>query len=32
MTVFPIYHPAAALHNGGLRQALYDDFKALGDF
>lgn len=28
-TVFPIYHPAAALHNGGLRQALYDDFAAL---
>lgn len=32
VTVFPIYHPAAALHNGGLRQALYDDFKALGKF
>ncbi len=32
VTVFPIYHPAAALHNGGLRQALYDDFKALGEF
>ncbi|MSR86712.1 uracil-DNA glycosylase [Candidatus Peribacteria bacterium] len=32
ITVFPIYHPAAALHNGGLRQALYDDFKALGKF
>lgn len=32
LTVFPIYHPAAALHNGGLRQALYDDFKALGEF
>lgn len=30
--VFPIYHPAAALHNGGLRQALYDDFSALGKF
>lgn len=30
--VFPIYHPAAALHNPALRQALYDDFKALGDF
>lgn len=29
VTVFPIYHPAAALHNGGLRQALYDDFSAL---
>lgn len=32
VTVFPIYHPAAALHNGGLRQALYDDFAALGKF
>jgi uracil-DNA glycosylase family 4 len=29
ITVFPIYHPAAALHNPGLRQALFDDFKAL---
>lgn len=32
LTVFPIYHPAAALHNGSLRQSLYDDFKALGDY
>lgn len=32
MTIFPIYHPAAALHNPGLRQALFDDFKALGEF
>ena len=32
LTVFPIYHPAAALHNGGLRGALFEDFKALGDF
>jgi uracil-DNA glycosylase len=32
ITVFPIYHPAAALHNGNLRSALYADFKALGDF
>ncbi|MDD5624101.1 MAG: uracil-DNA glycosylase [Candidatus Peribacteraceae bacterium] len=31
-TVFPIYHPAAALHNGNLRQSLFDDFKALGEF
>lgn len=30
--VFPIYHPAAALHNPNLRQALYDDFAALGAF
>ncbi len=32
LTVFPIYHPAAALHNGNLRASLYADFKALGDF
>ncbi len=32
MTIFPIYHPAAALHNGNLRQSLFDDFKALGSF
>lgn len=32
MWLFPIYHPAAALHNGNLRQALYDDFLALGTF
>ena len=32
VTVFPIYHPAAALHNGNLRQALFDDFSALKDF
>ena len=32
ITVFPIYHPAAALHNGNLRQALFDDFLALKQF
>lgn len=32
ITIFPIYHPAAALHNPGLRQALKDDFAALGEF
>ena len=32
LTVFPIYHPAAALHNGNLRASLYADFKALGEF
>ncbi|MDO8649239.1 MAG: uracil-DNA glycosylase [Candidatus Peregrinibacteria bacterium] len=31
-TVFPIYHPAAALHNGSLKQSLYDDFAALRAF
>lgn len=30
--VFPMYHPAAALHNPGLRQTLKDDFAALGAF
>ncbi len=29
ITIFPIYHPAAALHNGNLRQALVDDFAKL---
>lgn len=29
ITVFPIYHPAAALHNGNLRQSLMDDFAKL---
>jgi len=32
MTIFPMYHPAAALHNPGLRQTLFDDFTALGAF
>lgn len=32
VTVFPIYHPAAALHNPGLKQALASDFAALGSF
>lgn len=26
---FALYHPAAALHNGGLRQTLIDDFKKI---
>lgn len=29
VTIFPIYHPAAALHNGSLRQSLVDDFAKL---
>lgn len=32
VTIFPIYHPAAAMHNGSLRQALYDDFTKLKQF
>lgn len=26
LVIIPLYHPAAALYNGGLRQALIDDF------
>lgn len=32
ITIFPLYHPAAALHNPNLRQVLFDDMKALGAF
>jgi uracil-DNA glycosylase family 4 len=32
VTIFPIYHPAAAMHNGGLRQSLHDDFSKLKEF
>jgi DNA polymerase len=28
--VFPLYHPAAALYNGGLRATLMEDARALG--
>lgn len=31
-TVFPMYHPAAALHNPNLRGTLKDDFAALGAY
>lgn len=31
ITLFPLYHPAAALHNGGLRAAIEDDFAKLGE-
>jgi len=31
-TVFPIYHPAAALHNGSLRGELFEDFRKLKEF
>ncbi|HEX9756825.1 MAG TPA: uracil-DNA glycosylase [Nitrospiria bacterium] len=30
--VFPMYHPAATLHQGGLREVLKEDFKTLRDF
>lgn len=26
---FPLYHPAAALYNGGMRETLIDDFKKI---
>lgn len=29
LSVFPLYHPAAALHNPSLRQTLFDDVQAL---
>ena len=29
-TLFPMFHPAAALYNGGLRATLMDDARALG--
>jgi uracil-DNA glycosylase family 4 len=29
--IFPLYHPAAALHNGSLRATIESDFRALGD-
>ncbi len=29
--VIPLYHPAAALYNGGLRQTLIDDFCSVPD-
>ncbi len=28
-TVLPLYHPAAALYNGGLRETLLEDFKKI---
>jgi DNA polymerase len=29
MTILPLYHPAAALYNGGLRNTLLEDFRAV---
>jgi DNA polymerase len=29
MTIVPLYHPAAALYNGSLRQTLLEDFQAV---
>ena len=30
LTVLPLYHPAAALHNEGLRETIKQDFQVLG--
>jgi hypothetical protein len=32
LTIFPMYHPAAALHQPALRSALVADFAALALF
>jgi len=29
LIIVPLYHPAAALYNGGMRQTLFDDFAAM---
>jgi uracil-DNA glycosylase len=29
LVILPLFHPAAALYNGGMRQTLVDDFKKL---
>ena len=31
ITIFPLYHPAAALHNGSLRATIEQDFAKLGE-
>lgn len=31
VVILPLFHPAAALYNGGLRQTLLDDFLAIPD-
>jgi DNA polymerase len=32
LLIFPVYHPAAALHQPALREALHADFAALALF
>jgi DNA polymerase len=32
VSVLPLYHPAAALYNGSLRQTLFEDFHTLTNF
>lgn len=31
LVILPLYHPAAALYNGGMRQTLIDDFSLIPD-
>ncbi len=31
VVILPLYHPAAALYNGGMRQTLMDDFSQIPD-
>lgn len=31
IVILPLFHPAAALYNGGMRQTLIDDFAAIPD-
>lgn len=31
ITIYPLYHPAAALHQGNLRKTIEDDFKRVPD-
>ena len=31
VTLLPLYHPAAALHNGGMRPAIVEDFRKIGE-
>jgi DNA polymerase len=31
VVILPLFHPAAALYNGGLRQTLLDDFMSIPD-
>lgn len=32
MVILPLYHPAAALYNGSLRQTLFDDFQIIRNY
>jgi uracil-DNA glycosylase len=30
--ILPLYHPAAALYNGGLRETLFNDFQIINKY